>query len=76
MENEDLARAHREANPSVASAEQPVAPEPAAPDGQPKATLGPLGAFFKRRAEFFEGEATMLAIALERLAQAGGAGKE
>lgn len=71
MSKADEARAHREANHPDVPAEQPVPqPEPA-PDGEQKATLGPLGAFFKRKAEFFEGEATMLAIALERLAAAG-----
>lgn len=36
---------------------------------QPKVSLGPLGQFFKRRAEFFEAEALSFAIQLERLAQ-------
>lgn len=72
MSKADEARAHCEANHSDAPIEQPAAPQQeSAPDGEAKATLGPLGAHFKRRSEFFEGEATMLAIALERLAQAG-----
>ena len=69
MSKADMARAHREANHPGAPAGQPAEPQEQAPDGEQKATLGPLGAFFKRRAEFFEGEATMLAIALERVAQ-------
>lgn len=71
MSKADVARAHREANHPDVPAEQPAPPAELAPDGEQRATLGPLGAHFKRRSEFFEGEATMLAIALERLAQAG-----
>lgn len=40
-----------------------------ATDQQPKVSLGPLGQFFKRRAEFFEAEALSYAIQLERLVQ-------
>jgi hypothetical protein len=36
---------------------------------QPKVSLGPLGQFFMRRAQFFEQEAADMAIQLERLAQ-------
>lgn len=71
MSKADVARAHREANHPDVPTEQPASRAEPAPDGELKATLGPLGAHFKRRAEFFENEATMLAIALERLATAG-----
>lgn len=76
MQTEDLAREHREANhPDMPTADAPdvaVEAQPQAPnDGERKATLGPLGAFFKRRAEYFEQEATMLAVTLEQLARRG-----
>lgn len=75
------ARANREANIEVEGAwspEEDPADDPAAdpvihvedPQDDPgTATVGPLGAFFKRRADFFEQEATMLAIQLEHLYQ-------
>lgn len=69
MSQDDEARAHREANHPDAPEEQPAQPEPA-PDGQPKAPLGPLGQFFQREAEFYRSEALSMAVMLERLALA------
>lgn len=71
------ARANREANHSEVDTPELGAPEATEADGpnvltvdEPdKARLGPLGAFFKRRADFFEQEATLLAIQLERMWQ-------
>jgi hypothetical protein len=78
MSKADEASAHRAAN-HPDTPEQPVPPqqEPA-PDGQPKAPLGPLGQFFQREAEFYRGEALSMAVMLERLALASReqAGKE
>lgn len=71
MQTEDLAREHREANHTDAPDVAVEAQQPAEPTGERKATLGPLGAFFKRRAEYFEQEATMLAVTLEQLARRG-----
>ncbi len=67
------ARANREANhPEIQGAAQEddaADPQTAAVEEEPRAHLGPLGAFFKRRADFFEQEATLLAIQLERMWQ-------
>ncbi|MGO4831985.1 hypothetical protein AB4144_06750 [Rhizobiaceae sp. 2RAB30] len=72
------ARANREAN-LASRGEPPKEEHPEAvptihveepqEDDRDKAKIGPLGAFFKRRAEFLEQEAFMLAIQLERLYQ-------
>jgi hypothetical protein len=69
MSKADEARANREANHPDAPAEQP-APVASEAEQPPKASLGPLGQFFRREAEFYRGEALNMAVMLERLATA------
>lgn len=74
------ARANREANPPAEGLTEAPVPGAGSTKAQAqeeahleaesdRARLGPLGAFFKRRADYFEQEATMLAIQLERMWQ-------
>ena len=73
MPQHDEARVNREASEPFAETE-PQAPtdlaatEQAAPaaDEPARVALGPLGAFFKREAEFYRQEAMNFAILLER----------
>lgn len=78
MPQHDEARVNREdSEPFVETEPQaptdPAATGQAAPDADEPArvALGPLGAFFKREAEFYRQEAMNFAILLEKASQHG-----